>query len=60
MNGQRIARLVLMLAGWGAVGAVLAYSFGIRRADLLFACGVMAASAFVAVSAIFFLLSRDK
>ena len=59
MNGQRIARLVLMLGGWGGVGANVAYSFGIRRLDLLVVCGVMAGAAFVAVAAIAFLIRRD-
>ena len=60
MNGQRIARLFLMAAGWGGVGAILAYSFGIRRLDLLAVIGVMTIAAFVVVAAIAYLLRRDQ
>lgn len=60
MNGHRIARLTLMAAGWGGVGAVLAYTFGIRRVDLLVVIGVMTVAAFVVVAAIAYLLRRDQ
>lgn len=60
MTGQRIARLVIMFASWGAVGAVLAYAFGIRRLDLLVACGILAVALFAAVAGIAFLLSQRK
>lgn len=60
MSGQRFARLFVMLAGWGAVGAVLAYAFGIRRVDLLVACGIVAVALFAAVAGIAFLLSRRE
>jgi hypothetical protein len=60
MNGQRAGRMIVMAAGWVAVGAVLGYAFGLRRFDLLAACGLVALAAFVAVSGIAFLLSRYR
>jgi len=60
VNGQRVARLVLMAAGWAAVGAVLGYAFGLRRLDLPVVCGLVAVGAFVAIGGITFILSRRE
>lgn len=56
-SGARLARLLLMFAGWGVVGAVLAFAFGLRRTDLLVVCAVIAMALFAAVSGIAYLLA---
>lgn len=60
MTGQRFARLFVMFASWGAIGAMLAYAFGIRRVDLLVVCGLVAVAVALAISGVLFLLAGDR
>jgi len=60
VNGRKVAHLTIMALGWGATGAFVAYSFGIRRLDLLVACGVVVVAVVLAISGVLFLLAGDR
>ena len=60
MTPQKIARLVAMLVGWGATGAIVAYGLGVRRVDVLCVSALMTIAAYIAVSAVFFLLASSR
>ncbi len=60
MTPQKVARLAVMLLGWGATGAIVAYGFGVRRVDFLWVSAIMAIAGFVVISAIFFLVTRER
>ncbi len=60
MTPQKIARLVVMLLGWGATGAIVAYGLGVRRADFIWVSAIMTIAGYIAVSALLFLVASSR